>query len=630
MKKIFLTLLLAVVAVAAAEAQKKPLFAEELKMPAGFNPKTVVLPPSPLSTQVLFVGGADMVQHNATYGYPAGETNAKEWHDFIGFTPDTTGKSLGWISVNHETVYRDDRLGDGGGMTVFRVKRDAMTDSLVVVDQSLADGRKGKFFNVDFVNHVGETAMNCAGISSRVDGRIWTAEEWWRTNNASINDAQNLSAGGSLPNKAVNAVSAKNQGIRDTSDFTIKNSGIAGFDGTVLKKYQNINWMVEIDPREAKAVRKQYNWGRQAFEGGTIALDNKTVYLGEDETPGFFSKFVADTPGDFTKGKMYVYKHDTITKWVEIPVTVDNMVNFRTRSLEAKGTMYVRCEWVAVDPVSGKIYWTETGNDGAGPALKSGLDKGGVYDPYHINRATALGLASPGDANYKDYYGRVWVYDPATMENYVILEGGPDLATSPAEADYPAIHLSNPDGLNVMTIDSQSFLVICEDLNGRTFGRVPAGVNNNTCEVYLLDLSIEKPTREDLVRLTAVPSGSEVTGAMPTSDNKSLLLNVQHPSITNPFPYNHSLTFAINGFDRLKVTDLKEPELNKTGGFQVYPNPTTRMVYLNQTTDVAIFNVDGKRMRTLRNTSEVNVSDLKPGVYFLQNATGDVQKLIIQ
>ncbi|MBP9873199.1 MAG: T9SS type A sorting domain-containing protein, partial [Haliscomenobacter sp.] len=156
------------------------------------------------------------------------------------------------------------------------------------------------------------------------------------------------------------------------------------------------------------------------------------------------------------------------------------------------------------------------------------------------------------------------------------------------------------------------------------------GVNNNTCEVYLLDLSIEKPTREDLVRLTAVPSGSEVTGAMPTSDNKSLLLNVQHPSITNPFPYNHSLTFAINGFDRLKVTDLKEPELNKTGGFQVYPNPTTRMVYLNQTTDVAIYNVDGKRMRTLRNTSEVNVSDLKPGVYFLQNATGDVQKLIIQ
>ncbi|MBK8045556.1 MAG: T9SS type A sorting domain-containing protein [Haliscomenobacter sp.] len=62
----------------------------------------------------------------------------------------------------------------------------------------------------------------------------------------------------------------------------------------------------------------------------------------------------------------------------------------------------------------------------------------------------------------------------------------------------------------------------------------------------------------------------------------------------------------------------------------MYPNPTTRMVYLNQTTDVAIYNVDGKRMRTLRNTSEVNVSDLKPGVYFLQNATGDVQKLIIQ
>src|SRR5690606_27160618 len=79
----------------------------------------------PLKTQILFIGGADKVSTNSTYRYPAGEILAKEGHDFIGVTADKSGESLGWISVNHELNYMDNRLGDGGGMTVFRVKRDS-------------------------------------------------------------------------------------------------------------------------------------------------------------------------------------------------------------------------------------------------------------------------------------------------------------------------------------------------------------------------------------------------------------------------------------------------------------------------------------------------------------------------
>ncbi len=68
--------------------------------------------------------------------------------------------------------------------------------------------------------------MNCGGITSEADGRIWTAEEWFRTSNSSI------WAGGA--------------GVTDTSE---------------------------------------YNWGRQPFEGGVIMPDNQTVYLGADNTP---------------------------------------------------------------------------------------------------------------------------------------------------------------------------------------------------------------------------------------------------------------------------------------------------------------------------------------------------------
>ena len=128
------------------------------------------LPASPLSTQVLFIGGVDMVETTPTYGNPGGQKVAKQWHDFIGFTPLTAEdcvddpNAIGWASVNHEMISADANIGDGGGMTVFKIRRDAATDSIIVVEQTLADGRIGKFFNVDFANTVGETGMNCGGI----------------------------------------------------------------------------------------------------------------------------------------------------------------------------------------------------------------------------------------------------------------------------------------------------------------------------------------------------------------------------------------------------------------------------------------------------------------------------------
>jgi secreted PhoX family phosphatase len=613
MKKVLL--FLSLFAVVSFTTSAQTIFDEELEMPAGYNPNTVLLPPSPLSLQVLFVGQTDMVQTTETYGNAAGEVPAKEWHDFIGFTPDDTGNSLGWVSVNHEMRLADDNIGDGGGMTVFRVERDA-NDELVVMDQTLSDGRSGKFFNVDFVNTVGSTGMNCAGISSMADGRIWTAEEWAVTSNEQMSGWD-----------------------RDTSDFTIGTgtadgqaapNGFPGFDGETMKGYQSLNWMVEIDPREAVAIRKQYNWGRQFYEGGTILPDNQTVFLGEDATPGWFTKFVADTPGDFTQGTTYVYKHDGANGvWVELDNTdFQKMLNFKQTAIDAGATMFNRIEWVTYDVNSGKVYFTETGRDNPASRWEGELAEGAVLAPHHIARAAAQGTTAD-NAAYWDYYGRVVEFDPATDEMSVLIEGGPYFDESPAEADYPAKHLSNPDGIRIMQIDGQSFAVIQEDLNGSDYGRMPAGVPNRTCEVWLLDLSIENPTVDDLIRLTVVPTGAEVTGAVETPDGKSLLLNSQHPSPDNPAPYNHSLTFAIHGFDKVTVTDLK-PTFTNDDSFQIYPNPTAQLVQFNQVVDAAIYDMNGKRMKVYRNVNEIDVSNFAAGTYFIQTGEGQIEKLIIQ
>jgi secreted PhoX family phosphatase len=588
-----------------------------------WKPETVVVPQSPIKSQVLFIGGTDMVQTVDQTGAPNGATLAKQWHDFIGFTTDENSSDLGWVSVNHEMIQANDDIGDGGGMTVFKIRRNATNDSIEIVDQTLADNRSGKFFNVDFVNTVGETGMNCGGIQSTVDGRIWTAEEWFRSSNASL--ATDFTTGGA--------------GVRDTADWTISTDIDGDFDGSVVSKYENFNYMVEIDPREAVAVRKQYNWGRQGFEGGVVMPDNKTVYLGVDATPAAWVKFVADNAGDFTSGSLYYYKHDNAAKWIEIDNSqLSNMLNLNDITFPGGATMYNRIEWVAYSQATGKIYFTETGRDNPGSRWRGEKEDGGVHAPHHIARATAQGTA-PDSSDYVDYYGRVMEFDPATDQMRVFLSGGPEFHNTPDVTidNYPSKHLSNPDGLSFFRSDiggtPVEFMIVNEDLNGSSHGRVPMGTDNRTCELFLLDMNIENPTVDNLIRIAAVPAGAEVTGAVGIDDN-TILFNSQHPSSDNPFPYNNSLTVALTGWKQALAEGSLFPtsveEVANSDAFRVYPNPASREIQFNTTTDVAIYDATGARVKVARNVKYLQIEDLSSGVYFLQNAEGETTKLIIE
>ncbi len=580
-----------------------------------YAPETVVMPASPLQFQVIFIGGEHMVQTVDANGAPDGETPAKQWHDFIGFTPDENSEDLGWVSVNHEMILADDKIGDGGGMTVFKVKRDPDTDTLMVVEQTLADGRQGMFFNVDFVNTVGETGMNCGGINT-ADGRIWTAEEWYQSNNVTINTYYGT---------------APDYGIRDTADVTISSDVDGSFDGTTIPKWQSLNYMVEIDPREAKAIRKQYNWGKMGFEGGTVMEDNKTVYLGVDNTPAAWVKFVADVAGDFTSGSLYVYRENAAIHWVQVDNgSFQDALDVEDNAWAEGASMYNRIEWVARS-TNGKIYFTETGRDNPGGRWIGEHTDGGEHANHHMMRALQQGT-HPDSSDYVDYYGRVMEFDPETNEMRVFLAGGPEyLGTSDVPMNqYPDIHLSNPDGLSFLRSNGREYMIVQEDLNGNSYGRTPGGVTNRLCEVFLLDMEIENPTYSDLIRISAVPEGAEVTGARATPDGKTILLNSQHPSTGNPYPYNNSLTYAITGWDDAIATGLLDRKSLDANGFQVYPNPATREIQLNKVSDIAIYNMQGQRIKVARQVTRVDVSELPTGTYFVQNAEGNTLKLIVE
>lgn len=619
MKKFYLSVAALVGLAASANCQSFPAEIDVTSWDTtDWKPSAVVLGQSPLSSQVLLVGGNTMVE---SFDYSGNEvsTPCKQWNDFIGFTADENSSDLGWVSVNHEMIETNDNIGDGGGMTVFKVRRNATSDTLEVVTQTLTDGRSGEFFNVDFINTVGETGMNCGGITSTVDGRIWTAEEWFAGSMSSISS-----------------------GVRDTADWVIDTDIDGNFDGQTVRKYENFNYMVEIDPREAVAIRKQYNWGRQGFEGGVVMADNKTVFLGVDATPAAWLKFVADNAGDFTSGQLYFYKHDaTGSKWI----SVDNddiavALHLDDYTFSNGATMFNRVEWVTYSETTGKVYFTETGRDNPGSRWADEYANGAVFAPEHVARATAQGT-TPDNSAYADYYGRVWEFDPSTDELDVFVSGGPEYLNQNEVSidDYPAKHLSNPDGLNMFktTIDGvdHEYMLICEDLNGQSHGRVPEGTNNSTCELWMLDMNTENPTVDDLFRLAVVPAGAEVTGATGISDGKSILFNVQHPSSSNPYPYNNSLTIAVNGIQDavsqglLWATGVQEEAASK-GAFKIYPNPASREIRFTETTDVAIYDVTGKRVKVARQVQYVNVESLPAGIYYVRNANGETTPLVIK
>ncbi|MEZ5017541.1 MAG: T9SS type A sorting domain-containing protein [Flavipsychrobacter sp.] len=580
-----------------------------------WSSKTIAMPKSPLKHQVIFVGGVDEVQTTATYGNAAGKTKAKEWNDFIGFVKDTTEGALGWVVVNHEMITSDDRIGDGGGMTSFKIKR-TTGDKLEVMEQTLPDGRKGKFFNVDFVNTVGETGMNCGGIAAKHIGRVWTAEEWFRTSNASIMPA------------------------RDTADWTIKSNEFAFANNKKIKKYQNFNWLVEVDPKTGKALRKQYNWGRGGWEAGVVMADNKTVYLFEDNTPGMLARFVATTAGDFTKGQLSVYKHDATSKWVNIEENLDTLMDLNNVAFRRGATMFNRLEWGTV--ANGKLYITETGRSSIGSRFSStnGVVPPSAVQAYKQRYKEDNGVAFAGtdaaaadsvrQGKFADYYGRVLELDPSTNNVRVYLEGGPYSGKSSSDVlpIYPDVHLSNPDGLATMTIGNKDYLMIQEDMNQRTWNSMPAGFSYERCEMYIVDASITNPTYKDLQRVTATPFDAEITGAIQI-DEKTILVNSQHPGGFNDSPYNHSLTYAITGFDGSDPVSVKTVPV-QAETFTVYPNPTSRELHLSRVMDVAIYNVNGQRIKVLRQVQTVHVADMTPGTYFIRNEEGETLKFIVQ
>lgn len=216
---------------------------------SSFNHNTVLVPEG-FNVQILFTEKIDMVTKPDGSKYPA-----KGNHDMVAFIPDSTDENKGWIFVSHETKYADANLGDGGGATMFQVVKNENDNWDIVSD----------FEYVDFTT-VGNTDRNCGGTIGP-NGMIYSCEEYQPKDNASMY--------------------RKGKGHLNTD--SIGN----------LDYWQNIGYVVEVDPSTKKATQKMIAMGRCFHEDVEFMDDNKTVYLSDDFEPGVFFKFVADKELDY-------------------------------------------------------------------------------------------------------------------------------------------------------------------------------------------------------------------------------------------------------------------------------------------------------------------------------------------
>ncbi|MCG8573764.1 MAG: PhoX family protein [Flavobacteriales bacterium] len=449
---------------------------------------TDLILPEGFSYRILFQEKTDKVVRADGQQFPA-----KGVHDLSVFIPDSEDpENKGLLYISHEDKYANANLGDGGGGTVFSIE--LKEDGWQVV---------GDFNHVDF-SGIGGTNRNCGG-SLTPNGTIFTCEEAWAWNTPRL--------------------WMEGKGHTDTS----------WYNGRPI--WQNMGYVVEVDPVERKAIHKHYGMGKFVHEDAHCTADGKYVYLTDDYSPGVFFRYETEKAFDYSKGQLQAYKQSVdgeSGEWLNIPSDTTSWIHCREIDTEMGASLFIRHEWL--EAIDGKLYISETGEDNFSWAKAKAL--GGTVPNY-----TQEDLSKGGD-DYDDCFGRVLEFDLSTNKMRSYLEGGFFSDSSGC--------FSNPDCNTSVTIGSKTYLVLSEDINWYDRGRAGENGEKNRQmfnEIYFLDMSIENPTVDDLLRFCVAPKGSETTGVIFLPDG-SMIVNIQHPWPRNPDPFNLSTTIVIEGFNK--------------------------------------------------------------------------------
>lgn len=384
--------------------------------------------------------------------YTIGSGTVPGNNDFSGFIPSAGSSTLGHLSVNHENT--------PGGVSIVDLHFDPAT-ALWVKDATEAVD----MYNNDLVT----TNRNCSGGVTPW-GTIITSEE--------STDAGDVNGDG----------------------------------------YQDVGWLVEIDPVTAQVKEygngkqeKLWALGRMNHENIVVSADGTTAYYGEDGGTHCVYKFVADVPGNFSSGNVYVLKLDlplsndeansSTAEWVQVPNdTFEDRNNLNTVAAALGGTNFNGVEDCEISPLDGKVYFTSKG-------------KGRVY-------------------RFKD--------DGTTASEFEVFVGG---MSYPIASSQGTVNEPWAGGNDNLSFDDKGNLWVLQD------------GDNNYIWVVRPDHTQNNP---NVLLFASMPAGSEPTGLTFTPDFKYGFFSVQHPNGNNAPQQDATMGDVIFDASATVVFSLKE------------------------------------------------------------------------
>jgi hypothetical protein len=189
--------------------------------------------------------------------------------------------------------------------------------------------------------------------------------------------------------------------------------------------------------------------------------------------------------------------------------------------------------------------------------------------------------------------------------------------------------------MTAVTLGAKKYLVIQEDINGRSQGRVSAGANSagrDICELYWLEVPPNGalPVRDSLKRMLVSPASAEITGARFTPDGKAMFVNFQGPSSSLASPYNRSYTLAIWGYETPTGLIFDPPSFKKSERLQMEVNRASGFAYFDRVSDVDLFTAAGQRLERHKGIRMLDIQHLTAGSYYLRFPGGESRPLILQ
>ncbi len=182
---------------------------------------------------------------------------------------------------------------------------------------------------------------------------------------------------------------------------------------------------------------------------------------------------------------------------------------------------------------------------------------------------------------------------------------------------------TEPEAITVATIDGNTYAFIGLERMGGIMVYDIDDVNNPTMVLYELN-------RDFSVAADSINNGESVTGDLAPED---LIVIAENESPTI-YPY---LISANEVSGTITIYQINYPGLGEEekelhfDQFTVYPNPNNDgNLYVSKFGTYKVYDMFGKLIKTVANTKLVDVSELTPGVYFLNNEANQSVKFIKQ